>query len=98
VSAVFRYIRFLPPRLGNPIAAPESWRAGAFATLIQEVDAYLAWAEKHADMVTQPRYVTLQRALADAFPCPKWSDRRDGGPVVLQQTHCCKLASFSCRA
>ena len=41
------------------------------ATLIQEVDAYLAWADKHADMVTQPRYVTLQRALADAFPCPK---------------------------
>jgi hypothetical protein len=39
--------------------------------LIQEVDAYLAWAEKHADMVTQPPYVTLQRALADAFPCPK---------------------------
>jgi hypothetical protein len=61
----------LPPHLGNPIAAPESWRGGAFATLIQEVDVYLAWAEKHADMVTQPPYVTLQRALADAFPCPK---------------------------
>jgi hypothetical protein len=83
----------LPPRLGNPIAAPELARRR-----ICDLDAYLAWADKHAEMVTQPRYVTLQRALADAFPCPKWSDRRDGGPVVLQQTHCCKLASFSCRA
>ena len=61
----------LPPHLGNPIAAPGSWRGGAFAILIQEVDAYLAWADKHAGMVTLPRYVTLQRALADAFPCPK---------------------------
>jgi hypothetical protein len=41
------------------------------ATLVQEADAYLAWAGKHADMLTQPTYVTLQRALAEAFPCPK---------------------------
>jgi len=38
---------------------------------ICDLDAYLAWADKHADMVTQPRYFTLQRALADPFPCPK---------------------------
>ena len=40
-------------------------------TLVQEVDAYLVWAGKHPDMLTQPRYVTLQRALGEAFPCPK---------------------------
>jgi hypothetical protein len=39
--------------------------------LVQEADAYLAWAGKHADMLAQPRYVTLQRAFGEAFPCPK---------------------------
>ena len=43
----------------------------ATATLVQEADAYLAWAGRHADMLTQPTYVTLQRAFAEAFPCPK---------------------------
>ena len=53
------------------VAGPRPLCIPTSATLIQEVDAYLAWADKHANMVTQPRYVTLQRALADAFPCPK---------------------------
>jgi hypothetical protein len=39
--------------------------------LVQEADAYLAWAGKHTDTLTQPRYVTLQRAFGEAFPCPK---------------------------
>jgi hypothetical protein len=39
--------------------------------LIQEVDAYLAWADKHADMVTQPRHVTLQRRARRRVSLPE---------------------------
>jgi hypothetical protein len=46
-------------------------RGPTATTLVQEADAYLAWAGKHADMLAQPRYVTLQRAFGEAFPCPK---------------------------
>jgi hypothetical protein len=53
------------------VAGPRPFCIPTAATLSQEVDAYLAWAGKHADMLTQPRYVTLQRALGEAFPCPK---------------------------
>ena len=53
------------------VAGPRPFCIPATATLVQEADAYLAWAGKHADMLTQPTYVTLQRALAEAFPCPK---------------------------
>src|SRR6476620_7524906 len=53
------------------VAGPRPFCIPTTVTLVQEADAYLAWAGKHADMLTQPTYVTLQRALADAFPCPK---------------------------
>ena len=53
------------------VAGPRPFCVPTTATLVQEADAYLAWAGKHADMLTQPANVTLQRALAEAFPCPK---------------------------
>ena len=53
------------------VAGPRPFCIPATATLVQEADAYLAWAGKHADMLTKPTYVTLQRALVEAFPCPK---------------------------
>jgi hypothetical protein len=53
------------------VAGPRPFCIPATMTLVQEADAYLAWAGKHADTLTQPRYVSLQRAFGEAFPCPK---------------------------
>src|SRR4029079_3210027 len=53
------------------VAGPRPFCNPTTTTLVQEADAYLAWAGKHADMLTQPTYVTLQWALAEAFPCAK---------------------------
>jgi hypothetical protein len=53
------------------VAGPRPFCIPTATTLVQEADAYLAWAGKHADMLAQPRYVTLQRAFGEAFPCPK---------------------------
>jgi len=53
------------------VAGPRPFCIPTTTTLVQEADAYLAWAGKHADTLTQPRYVTLQRAFGEAFPCPK---------------------------
>ena len=50
------------------VGGPRPFCIPTTATLVQEADAYLAWAGKHADMLMQPTYVTLQRPCAEAFP------------------------------
>jgi len=70
VFTVFRYIRFCL-RISEIRLQRQGLGAAAHLRSWSRKWTPLAWADKHADMVTQPRYFTLQRALADPFPCPK---------------------------
>jgi hypothetical protein len=53
------------------VKGPRPFCIPSATTLGQEAAAYLAWADKHPEAWSQPRYVTLPKALAEAFPCGK---------------------------
>ena len=50
------------------VAGPRPFCIPATATLVQEADAYLAWAGKHADMLTQPTYSPCSGRLSKLSP------------------------------
>ena len=75
------------------VAGPRPFCIPATATLVQEADAYLAWAGKHADMLTQPTYVTLQRALAEAFPARNRLDT-ESNDLPVRTNGICRVSQY----
>lgn len=53
------------------VSGPRQFCIPNGVTLIQQVTAYITWADKHPDMWSLPRHVTLPKAFAEAFPCQK---------------------------
>jgi hypothetical protein len=50
---------------------PRQFCAPTGTTLIQEVNVYVSWMDKHPDTWTQLKQVTVLNALTESFPCQK---------------------------
>jgi hypothetical protein len=37
--------------------------------IVDEVSSYVAWMDKHQETLSQPKHVTLLRALRETYPC-----------------------------
>jgi hypothetical protein len=37
--------------------------------IVDEVRSYITWMEKHQETLSQPKHVTLLRALRETYPC-----------------------------
>jgi hypothetical protein len=46
----------------RPFCVPNATR------IIDEVNAYVSWMDKHQDTLSQPKHVTLLRALRETYP------------------------------
>ena len=49
----------------RPFCVPNTTR------MIEEVNSFVRWMDKHTDTWNQPKHVTLLKALGESYPCPK---------------------------
>jgi hypothetical protein len=49
----------------RPFCVPNTIR------IIEEVNSYVSWMDKHPDTWRQPRHITLLNALVETYPCQK---------------------------
>ena len=47
----------------RPFCVPQGTR------IVDEVNAYVTWMDKHQDTLSQPKHVTLLSALRETYPC-----------------------------
>ena len=47
----------------RPFCVPNATR------ILDEVNSYVAWMDKNKDTLSQPKHVTLLRALRESYPC-----------------------------
>jgi hypothetical protein len=47
----------------RPFCVPQGTR------IVDEVNSYVTWMDKHQDTLSQPKHVTLLSALREAYPC-----------------------------
>jgi Rap1a immunity proteins len=47
----------------RPFCVPNATR------IVDEVNSYVTWMDKHQETLSQPKHVTLLRALRETYPC-----------------------------